>query len=275
MKTSFLFLSLFILLLMPDIPAPAQVSVQISVAPPMIPVYVQPECPGDGYLWTPGYWAYGSDDYYWVPGVWMYPAQVGFLWTPGYWGYEGGYYGWNGGYWGPHIGYYGGICYGHGYDGEGYSGGRWDHGYFQYNTAVSNVRRGSVHNTYEDRTVLHGSPENRSGFNGSGGILRKPSEHERTVMNEHHVAPTSEQHSRQQSGNHAASPAPHAEPSRQHAAPVQHQQAAPQHQQAPAQHQQAVPQFQHPGPPRQPAPQQHTGPAQNHESHGGGEGHPR
>src|ERR1017187_4859628 len=83
----------------------AQVSVEVRVAPPEIPVYVQPACPYDGYLWTPGYWAYDDGGYYWVPGVWLPPPTIGFLWTPGYWGFEGGYYRYNRGYWGPHIGY--------------------------------------------------------------------------------------------------------------------------------------------------------------------------
>lgn len=50
----------------------AQISIGISIsariAPPPLPVYEQPECPTDGYLWTPGYWAYDDDNgYYWVP----------------------------------------------------------------------------------------------------------------------------------------------------------------------------------------------------------------
>ena len=79
--------------------------------PPPLPEYSQPECPGDGYLWTPGYWSYAPEGYYWVPGAWAQPPQVGFLWTPGYWGYSGGRYRYNYGYWGPHIGFYGGINY--------------------------------------------------------------------------------------------------------------------------------------------------------------------
>ncbi len=63
----------------------AQIAVGISVhvGPPALPVYAQPPCPGDGYLWTPGYWAYGPVGYYWVPGVWVMPPRVGVLWTPG------------------------------------------------------------------------------------------------------------------------------------------------------------------------------------------------
>lgn len=75
--------------LIASVPAHAQVAVGISVgfAPPAIPVYTQPVCPGEGYIWTPGYWAWDPDfdDYYWVPGTWVEPPEVGFLWTPGYW----------------------------------------------------------------------------------------------------------------------------------------------------------------------------------------------
>src|ERR1700733_14240137 len=81
----------------------AQVAVQITVAPPEFPVYVQPVCPVDGYIWTPGYWAYDDGGYYWVPGVWIAPPTVGFLWTPCYWGFDNGIYVWHAGYWGEHV----------------------------------------------------------------------------------------------------------------------------------------------------------------------------
>src|SRR5579871_6812189 len=53
--------------------ANAQFSISVNVAPPPLPVYVQPPIPGDGYMWTPGYWAWDPDaaDYYWVPGTWV------------------------------------------------------------------------------------------------------------------------------------------------------------------------------------------------------------
>src|SRR5579864_628793 len=90
--------------------AKAQVSIGVSVriGPPALPVYEQPPCPGDGFIWTPGYWAWGPDGYFWVPGTWVIAPRVGFLWTPGYWGWGGGVYIWHPGYWGPHIGFYGG-----------------------------------------------------------------------------------------------------------------------------------------------------------------------
>ena len=45
--------------------------VAITVAPPMLPDYAQPPMPEVGYMWTPGYWAYGDGDYYWVQGTWV------------------------------------------------------------------------------------------------------------------------------------------------------------------------------------------------------------
>ncbi len=106
----------------------AQIGVAIRIGPPALPVYEQPLCPGDGYLWTPGYWAYDYDasDYYWVPGTWVMAPQVGFLWTPAYWGWGGDGFVFYDGYWGPHVGFYGGINYGFGYFGVGFEGGRWD-----------------------------------------------------------------------------------------------------------------------------------------------------
>lgn len=178
------------------------VGISIRTAPPALPVYTQPPCPVDGYLWTPGYWAYDEvDGYYWVPGVWIRPAQPGYLWTPGYWGYAGGIYGWHGGYWGPHIGFYGGVNYGYGYGGSGFVGGEWHGGYFRYNTAVVNVNTTVVHNTYINRTVINTTVVNRTSFNGGGGIQARPNADEQVAMRENHVQPTSEQFNH----NHTAS----------------------------------------------------------------------
>ena len=83
----------------PQAHAQVSVGITVSTAPPPLPVYVQPECPVDGYLWQPGYWAYDdADGYYWVPGVWVAPPDPGLYWTPSYWGYSGGIYGWHAGY---------------------------------------------------------------------------------------------------------------------------------------------------------------------------------
>src|SRR5258708_26578718 len=83
----------------------------IQQAPPPIPDYEQPPAPGDGYIWTPGYWAWTGEGYEWVPGAWVIAPYTGALWTPGYWDYGFGGYDWNPGYWGSYVGYYGGINY--------------------------------------------------------------------------------------------------------------------------------------------------------------------
>ena len=128
--------------------AQASVFVSVGIAPPAIPVYTQPLCPGDGYIWTPGYWAYGDAGYYWVDGAWVLAPYSGGLWTPGYWGYGPAGYFWNAGYWGRSIGYYGGINYGFGYFGTGFYGGYWNGGHFFYNRAYGNFGGGFRGNFY-------------------------------------------------------------------------------------------------------------------------------
>jgi len=174
----------------------AGVFISVGFAPPALPVYVQPVCPGDGYLWNPGYWAYGPEGYYWVPGVWVRPPQVGLLWTPGYWGWGGNAFIFHEGYWGPHVGFYGGINYGFGYTGAGFWGGHWVGGAFAYNTAVVNVNRTVIHNTYVDNVhVTNVNVTNvHTSFNGgSGGIQARPSNEEQQWSHENHVAATTEQ----------------------------------------------------------------------------------
>ena len=39
------------------------VGVSVNIAPPELPVYVQPAPPAAGYLWIPGYWAWADEDY--------------------------------------------------------------------------------------------------------------------------------------------------------------------------------------------------------------------
>jgi len=121
----------------------------IAQAPPALPQYDQPEPPGPGYMWTPGYWAWGPTGYYWVPGAWVEPPYQGALWTPGYWGDgDDGFYFWNAGYWGPTVGFYGGINYGFGYFGSGFYGGYWNGGVFFYNSAYWHIGRwGRYHYT--------------------------------------------------------------------------------------------------------------------------------
>lgn len=184
----------------------AQVSIGVSIsariAPPALPEYVQPACPADGYLWVPGYWAWNNDiqDYYWVPGVWVAPPTEGLLWTPPYWGFENGAYLFHAGYWGPHVGFYGGINYGYGYNGVGFVGGRWSGNRFRYNTAVMNVNRRVVRNTYVDRTVIvnNNRTMNRTSYNGPNGIAARPTNEEVNSMREEHRDVTDIQHTHEQ-----------------------------------------------------------------------------
>src|SRR6202035_4425035 len=159
-------------------PAP-DVEVRAAEAPPPLPDYEQPPCPEDGYLWTPGYWAWAGGGYYWVPGTWVQPPRVGVLWTPGYWGFVGGVYAFHAGYWGPHVGFYGGVNYGFGYVGVGFAGGRWAGNSFAYNRTVNNVNVTNIHNTYHE-TVVNNVTVNKVSYNGGpGGTSAAPSAQER------------------------------------------------------------------------------------------------
>jgi hypothetical protein len=174
----------------------AQISVGIRVGfgPPALPVYDQPICPGDGYLWTPGWWAYDdADGYYWVPGTWVEAPETGYLWTPGWWGWDTDAFLWHEGYWGTEVGFYGGINYGFGYFGDGFEGGRWDGGHFFYNRAVMNVNVTNIHNVY-NTTVTNYNNVNRVSYNGGqGGIDRRPTPREEQIGQEHHLPPSAAQ----------------------------------------------------------------------------------
>jgi hypothetical protein len=176
-------------------PAPAAAGIYVSIteAPPELPVYDPPPLPGEGYMWTPGYWAWDEEegDYYWVPGAWVMAPQPGYLWTPGYWGWNDGVYAWNAGYWGPTVGYYGGVCYGYGYTGQGFHGGHWDHGAYYYNRSVVNIGNVRVTRVYS-KPVSHS--QNKISFNGGPrGLQLKPTEQERLLATHAHLGPTAAQ----------------------------------------------------------------------------------
>ena len=165
-----------------------QIGIRVAIGPPALPFYEQPMCPGDGYLWTPGYWAYDDSisDYYWVPGTWVLAPEVGYLWTPGYWGWGDGGFLFYDGYWGPEVGFYGGINYGYGYFGEGYRGGRWNNGHFFYNTSVNNLSGGSFHNVYNER--IEADNESRVSFNGGkGGVEARANAQEEAAAKQRHI----------------------------------------------------------------------------------------
>lgn len=188
---------LLLVALLSLVPASSYAGVFISVgfAPPVLPVYVQPPCPEEGLMWTPGYWAYGDDGYYWVPGAWVPVPYEGALWTPAYWGWENGLYMFHTGYWGMHVGYYGGVNYGFGYMGIGFVGGEWRGHAFAYNTAIVNVNRTVIRNTYVNETIVHNTTiinNNHVAYSGGpGGIRHDPTPQEQQAMHEAHVAPTS------------------------------------------------------------------------------------
>ncbi|HEY0760156.1 MAG TPA: hypothetical protein VGD59_12970 [Acidisarcina sp.] len=183
-------LSLALLMMAAPLASFGGVFLSVSFGPPPLPVYEQPLCPGDGYIWTPGYWAYGDEGYFWVPGTWVMAPRVGFLWTPGYWGWGGGAFIFHEGYWGPHIGFYGGINYGYGYGGHGYEGGYWDHDHFSYNRSVNNINVTNVHNVY-NKTVINNVTVNRVSYNGGqGGLNERPRTEELAAQRESHVQAT-------------------------------------------------------------------------------------
>ena len=157
-----------------------QIRVSIGFGPPALPVYEQPICPGDGYIWAPGYWAWAGDDYYWVPGTWVEAPEPGLLWTPGYWGRT--------------VGFYGGIDYGWGYTGRGYEGGRWQGDHFYYNRSVNNVNVTEVHNVYNQTVINNYTTVNRVSYNGgNGGVEARPTAREEAAVHERHVPPVAAQ----------------------------------------------------------------------------------
>ncbi len=172
------------------------VGIAVSFGPPALPVYEQPPCPGPGFIWTPGYWAWDPDyGYYWVPGTWVEAPFVGALWTPGYWGWDddGDAFVWHEGYWGPVVGFYGGINYGYGYVGRGYEGGYWQGGNYYYNRSVNNVSTTNVTYVY-NKTVINNVNETRVSYNGgSGGVTAQPTREEMTAVQQRRSGPIHEQ----------------------------------------------------------------------------------
>src|SRR5579863_4674227 len=168
-----------------SVAASAQIGISVNFGPPALPVYEQPICPGDGYIWTPGYWAWDGDDYYWVPGTWILAPEVGFLWTPPWWGWDGGVYLFHEGFWGPHICFYGGINYGFGYFGAGFVGGRWDGGHFFYNRDVANINVVNIHNVYNEHANV---TVNHISYNGgAGGIEARPRPEDALADRDRHI----------------------------------------------------------------------------------------
>ena len=64
-------------------PAFAQVTVNISIAPPA-PLYETAPAMAPGYVWAPGYWAWHGDRYIWVHGRTVV-QRAGYRWEPDRW----------------------------------------------------------------------------------------------------------------------------------------------------------------------------------------------
>ncbi|MGA2400037.1 MAG: DUF4124 domain-containing protein [Steroidobacteraceae bacterium] len=145
-------------------------SVSSIATPPPLPEEDQPALSDDGSLWTPGYWYWRDQGYVWIPGVWVRPPRVGVLWTPAYWSKAGTVFVFHPGHWGPTVGFYGGVNYGYGYFGNGYTGGHWIGHSFAYNSAINHVDAAVAHHIYAQsvpgpasRGVLGYSAEPRKG----------------------------------------------------------------------------------------------------------------
>src|SRR5579862_2635543 len=175
----------------------AGVFISVTVAPPPLPIYEQPLCPEEGWMWVPGYWAWGDDGYYWVAGEWVPAPYSGALWTPPWWGWDDGHYRFHDGYWGDKVGYYGGIDYGFGYMGVGFVGGEWRGGAFAYNTAIMRVNTTVIHNTYVNENIVRQETivnSNHVAYNGGpGGIRHDPTLTETAAMTARHIGPTQAQ----------------------------------------------------------------------------------
>jgi hypothetical protein len=185
-----LFMALVMLTLSSVSFAQVAIGVSVSFGPPELPVYEQPLCPAEGYIWTPGYWAWADEDYYWVPGTWVLAPEPGFFWTPAYWGWGGSSFVFYEGYWGPVVGFYGGINYGYGYFGRGYEGGRWDHDRFYYNRTVNNINVTEIHNTYNTTVINNNTNVTRVSYNGGhGGINARPTPQEEAAVRQKHISP--------------------------------------------------------------------------------------
>lgn len=177
-------------------PSTAKAVITVWYPPPALPVYVQPRCAQPGLIWTPGYWLYDPNGYFWVPGAWVSPPYKGALWTPPYWSRPNSYV-FHEGHWALHVGYYGGVNYGFGYQGVGFSGGVWRGDDFAYNTDLANVDSQLVHLTYVNlAAAILGfvpNPSHTSYSGGTGGVQHDPTPQEIQAQNDAVQGPTAYQ----------------------------------------------------------------------------------
>ena len=70
------------------LPAAAEVSVYLDVAPPAPRYEVVPPHRA-GYVWQPGFWEWRGDRHYWRKGYWI-RERPGYYWHPSRWEYVDG-----------------------------------------------------------------------------------------------------------------------------------------------------------------------------------------
>jgi hypothetical protein len=168
-------------------PAADDAAVSTSVAPPPLADDPEPLATQDGYLWTPGCWYWGGRGYYWVPGAWVQPPRLGVLWTPAYWSFVGAVYVFHPGYWSAHVGFYGGINYGGGYNGNGFTGGRWRGTSFAYNLSVNHLNPGAFRSTYDEPVAGRARGNSPSYNGGPGGTTAIATSGELAAASERHI----------------------------------------------------------------------------------------
>lgn len=85
------------------LPAYAQISVNINLAPPAVRYEPMPVV-APGYVWAPGYWAWHDDRYVWIRGRTMV-QRSGYRWEPDRWEQRGNAYYQQPGRWAPDANY--------------------------------------------------------------------------------------------------------------------------------------------------------------------------
>jgi hypothetical protein len=73
-------------------PAIGQIGIYIGRTPPPLRYEVRPAMPGEGYVWTEGYWGNQGGRYVWRAGAWQRPPYEGGYWShPHYDHYQQGW----------------------------------------------------------------------------------------------------------------------------------------------------------------------------------------
>lgn len=89
-KVRQLVMSLLVAACAAALPAMAQISVNINLAPPA-PLYEAKPVLAPGYVWAPGYWTLNGDQHIWVRGR-AIVERPGYVWSPDRWEQRGTVY---------------------------------------------------------------------------------------------------------------------------------------------------------------------------------------